>query len=93
MPRYINYSELASMMAEGMSKEEITWSENDNNVTTTVIFSGKPSRTEPSAATDARDDWQICRQVIVENGSTVNITTMWATGSWNNRANLTYKYL
>ena len=38
-------------------------------------------------------DWQLCRQVIVENGNLVTITTMWATGSWTNRATLTYKYL
>lgn len=88
----INYSELAGMMAEGMAKEEISWTE-ANGVTTTTIYSGKPNVTDPSAVTDDRDDWQLCRQVIVENGNQVAITTMWATGSWTNRATLTYKYL
>lgn len=91
MQKSINYSELAGMMAEGMSREEISWLE-DNGVTTTVIYSGKPSVSDPSAITDDRDDWQICRQVIIENGNTVTITTMWATGSWTNRALLTYQY-
>lgn len=92
MPRFTNYAELAGMMAEGMPREEITWVD-DNGVTTTTIYSGKPSVTDPSPVTDDRDDWQLCRQVIVENGNQVTITTMWATGSWTNRATLTYKYL
>lgn len=88
---FINHTEMASF-CEGFAKTEVT-SLTSNDTTTTVIYGGTPRLTDPSSSTDSRDVWRIRRTVIVENGTTTNVTVTWAEGSWTNRASLTYKYL
>ena len=86
----INFAELAGLVAAGFDKTEVTAS-TSNDVTTTTVYGGKANITDPSTA-DSRTDWNIRRTVIVEDGGTTTITNAWATGSWTDRASLTYKY-
>lgn len=90
--RFINNAEMAGLVGEGFSKQEIT-SSTSNGTTTTTIYGGKAPVTDPSAGTDDNTGWKIQKTVIVDNGTTTNITVTWAVGSWTNRASLTYKYL
>ena len=90
--QFINFSEMAGFSAEGFAKVDLTKS-TSGTTTTTTVYGGKPSLTDPSASTDSAEVWDIRRTVIVENDSGTTITTTWAKGSWTNRANLTYKYL
>ena len=89
---FINYSEMAGLVSEGFAKQEIT-SSTSSGTTTTTIYGGKPRSTDPSASTDNDTGWRVMRTVIVDDGTSTQITTTWATGSWTNRASLTYKYL
>lgn len=89
---FINNSEMAALSSEGFDKQEIT-SSTSSGTTTTTVYQGKSRLTDPSATTDSLDVWKIKRTVIVDNGSTTDITETWAEGSWTNRASLTYKYL
>lgn len=89
---FINYSEMAGLSAEGFAKVELTKT-TSGSTTTTTVYSGKPGLTDPSAATDSASVWDIRRSVIVEDANGTTITTTWASGSWTNRASLTYKYL
>jgi hypothetical protein len=89
---FINFAEMAGLVGEGFARQEITSSTN-NGTTTTTIYGGKPSRQDPNPATDALEVWKIQKTVIVDDGTSTNITVTWAEGSWTNRASLTYKYL
>lgn len=89
---FINFSEMAGLSAEGFDKVELTKS-TSGTTTTTTVYSGKAALTDPSASTDDADVWDIRRSVIVEDDNGTTITTVWAKGSWTNRASLTYQYL
>ena len=89
---FINNAEMAGLVSEGFSRQEIT-SSNSEGTTTTTIYGGKAPLTDPSATTDDNTGWKIQKSVIVDNGTTITIQNTWAEGSWTNRASLTYKYL
>lgn len=89
---FINNAEMAGLVGEGFSRQEIT-SSTSEGTTTTTIYGGKAPLTDPSATTDDNTDWKIRKSVIVDNGTTITVQNTWAEGSWTNRASLTYKYL
>lgn len=106
---FINLSEMAALVGEGMAKTEITES-TSGSVKTTTIYAGSPIRNTvqkvPPYATNANGDqlanggdtatvvsWRIRRTIVVENGTTTNIENKWAEGAWNQRASLNYQNL
>ena len=92
MRNFINNAELAGLAAEGFARQEVTTS-TSNGTKTTTIYAGKPNVRSTDASTDDRTDWTICRTVVVDDGTTTNVTVTWAEGSWTNRASLTYQYI
>jgi len=83
----INWTERAGMGA-GFAKTEVTTS-TSNGVTTTTVYGGyAPSEN----AQDSDPHWSIQKTVVVDNGTSQNVTEQWAVGPWTNRASLTYKY-
>ncbi len=90
MMPFINYSELYAA-GGSFSKQEILTS-TSGDTTTTTIYGGYAPGSDLSHDTDARPTWLIRRLVVVDNGTTQNITCTWARGSWNNRASLVYAY-
>lgn len=89
---FINNAEMAGLVSEGFAKQIITSSTSDGT-TTTTIYGGKAPVQSTDPATDDLETWKILRTVIVDDGTSTNITNAWATGSWTNRESLTYKYL
>lgn len=91
---FINNSEMAALVSEGMAETEVTVS-TSNDVTTTTIYAGAPFRrtVRNGENTSTQEVWKIRRTIVVEDGGTTTITSKWAEGSWTNRASLTYKYL
>lgn len=90
MAPFINYSELYGA-GGSFSKQEILTS-TSGDITTTTVYGGYAPDPDMSNNTDARPTWLIRRLVVIENGSTQNITCSWARGSWNDRASLIYQY-
>lgn len=85
MNRFINQTEAAAF-AENAARTEVT---DDNG--TTVVYSGTPHQKDPDRADDG--DWTISRTTVSQaNGATL-VDTQWATGHWEDRQTLTYKYL
>ena len=91
----MNYANLSEMAAAGIgfSRQEIT-KEAVGTVTTTTVYAGRSPREDFNATTLGNHNWTIRRTVVTENtaNDTTTIVETWATGSWDNRATLTYKY-
>lgn len=92
---FINNAEMAALVDAGMAETEVTKTTVDD-VTTTTIYAGAPSRRTVDAGGDNTHTeavWKIHRTVIVEDGDTTHITVTWSEGAWDDRTTLTYKYL
>lgn len=106
---FINFSELAALVTEGMARTEIVTTTSGTTKTTT-IYTGAPFRkvvndTPPfthNANGDPLEDggttatvvrWKIRRTIVIEDGDTTLVENTWAEGTWPQRANLTYQYL
>ena len=82
---FINFSELYNA-GGSFAKQEVTVSGS-----TTTIYGGYSPIADPAAAASA-PNWIIRKTTVTENGTTQTIVTMWARGSWDDRATLTYQY-
>lgn len=83
---FINQSEKAAF-ADNAARTEIVRNGEDE----TIIYEGTPSESDPALA-DA-SPWTIARTVVTEKGDETRIETRWAEGLWENRKELTYKYI
>lgn len=106
---FINYAEMAGLVDAGMAETEvIKTTENGANITTIYAGypSSKTSQAQPPYAKNANGDlltdggtvvttpvWKIRRSIVTENGDTTTVSTKWAEGAWDDRANLNYQYL
>lgn len=90
MAPFINFTELYNSGGSFAKQEVLTTTSGDTTVTT--VYGGYAPCADTSSETDARPTWLIRRLVVIDTGTTQNITCTWARGSWNNRASLEYKY-
>lgn len=86
MAPFINFSELYNSGGSFARQEVI------ENGTTTTVYGGYSPCDDPTPETDAKGGWLIRRLIVIETGGVQNIECTWAKGSWNNRANLEYKF-
>ena len=82
---FINFSELYNAGGSFARQEVI------EDGGTTTIYGGYAPSAEPTAETDNRQGWKICKLVVID-GNPQTITSMWARGTWADRHSLDYKY-
>lgn len=91
----MNYANIAEAAANGVGFcKQIISKTTSGSLTTTTIYAGKSPQESMVGNTELLGGWHIRRTVVVENSSTgsTEITEGWATGAWNDRDTLTYKY-
>lgn len=109
MISFINNAELAGAVDAAMAETEvIKTTENGTNITTIYAGypSSTASQAQPPFVKNANGDlltdggtvvttsvWKIRRSIVTENGDTTTVSTKWAEGAWDDRANLNYQYL
>lgn len=83
---FINFTELYNA-GGSFARQVVTVSGN-----TTTIYGGYAPRAEISHETEAMGGWLIRKLVVVDDGTTQDITCGWASGAWSDRASLQYTF-